>query len=126
MTTSTQPNLDVELDIFSGRPNPHWPLPSNQQGKLQAVFKSRADVEPPAIPGLGYRGFIITNVARVPSLPPQVRVFNHVVTTTDGDKVTAYRDTEGIESSLFALAREKGFHDVIERFQRGSSGPVSV
>lgn len=49
----------VELDVFSGRPNPRWELdePCSQklrqlQNRLKA--SSRAPAEPPA---LGYRGF---------------------------------------------------------------------
>jgi hypothetical protein len=49
----------IELDVFSGRPNPRFKLDEHGSQKLrqlQSLLKatSRAPVEPP---GLGYRGF---------------------------------------------------------------------
>src|SRR5947209_2566069 len=49
----------VELDVFSGRPNPRWELDeihSRQLRQLQSQLEptSQGPVEPPA---LGYRGF---------------------------------------------------------------------
>jgi len=53
--------MQVELDIFSGRPNPQWTLTPQQSDEwdrlLQELPEGRADGEPP--PGLGYRGFIV-------------------------------------------------------------------
>jgi hypothetical protein len=49
----------VELDIFSGRPNPRWELDepaSRQLLRLEADLLP-ATLAPPAPPGLGYRGF---------------------------------------------------------------------
>ena len=51
--------MRVELDIFSGRPNPHWELDARDGGellRLQAELKL-AGQAPPQLPGLGYRGF---------------------------------------------------------------------
>ncbi len=50
----------VELDVFSGRPNPRFQLDEHGSRKLrqlQSLLKptSRAPAEPP---GLGYRGFL--------------------------------------------------------------------
>jgi hypothetical protein len=50
----------IELDIFSGRPNPRWKLdePAGQRlVELQRGLKPTAD-RPPGPPGLGYRGFV--------------------------------------------------------------------
>jgi len=53
----------VELDAFSGRPNPRWELdePSSQQlrqlqGRLTSPLESA-----PEPPGLGYRGFVYSD-----------------------------------------------------------------
>lgn len=51
--------MRVELDMFSGRPNPSWDAPA-ATGRELAKFErnlvpSRAAPEPPA---LGYRGFV--------------------------------------------------------------------
>jgi hypothetical protein len=51
----------VELDIFSGRPNPSWTVRSEQQAALLAKLSD--EPETPAgrlgVPPLGYRGFLI-------------------------------------------------------------------
>jgi hypothetical protein len=52
----------VELDIFSGRPNPRWQLDEPSGRRLAELHHGlRPAVErPPDPPGLGYRGFIYT------------------------------------------------------------------
>lgn len=49
----------VELDVFSGRPNPRWRLDANDQAWLRARLATLAPsaeaLAPP--PDLGYRGF---------------------------------------------------------------------
>lgn len=50
----------VELDIFSGRPNPRWELDepvAQEVRELQHRLKVATD-RPPEPPGLGYRGFV--------------------------------------------------------------------
>ncbi len=49
----------VELDIFSGRPNPRWLLRHGDDGLLREVHQRLAPAIGPAPepPGLGYRGF---------------------------------------------------------------------
>lgn len=52
----------IELDIFSGRPNPRWRLDGHTSRRLLEVqerMKIRPG-DPPQIPGLGYRGFLYT------------------------------------------------------------------
>ena len=50
----------VELDIFSGRPNPRWELDPRATGELRRLLRrlARSTATPPEPPGLGYRGFI--------------------------------------------------------------------
>ena len=54
--------MHVELDIFSGRPNPAWQLDEVAAGEVRrlvaALSPSTARAANP--PGLGYRGFICT------------------------------------------------------------------
>lgn len=49
----------VELDVFSGRPNPRWELDdrASQELRLLQGRLTRARETPPEPPGLGYRGF---------------------------------------------------------------------
>ena len=55
----------VELDVFSGRPNPSWTLTPAQGVKLRQLLRAVRDLPkahkrgPPAEPGLGYRGLIL-------------------------------------------------------------------
>jgi len=50
----------VELDIFSGRPNPRWELDEGATGELRRLLRRlvRSTAAPPEPPGLGYRGFV--------------------------------------------------------------------
>jgi len=60
----------VELDIFSGRPNPRWQLSEGETAHFTRLIKQleRASVgSPPAPPGLGYRGFRLIGPAGSPS-----------------------------------------------------------
>jgi hypothetical protein len=53
----------VELDVFSGRPNPRWQLDEHSTRELRRL-QSRLTVStlaPPEPPGLGYRGFSYTD-----------------------------------------------------------------
>jgi hypothetical protein len=49
----------VELDLFSGRPNPTWELDDRRAQELQNLIEGLppTDLPPPEPPGLGYRGF---------------------------------------------------------------------
>jgi hypothetical protein len=71
--------LQVELDIFSGRPNPKWVLSPNEEKELL----DRVDADPKVmLPAgatngrLGYRGYVVTAVSEDPSrkLPSRFRI----------------------------------------------------
>ena len=49
----------VELDIFSGRPNPRWELDEQSRDELERLQAGLdpANERPAEPPGLGYRGF---------------------------------------------------------------------
>jgi len=54
--------VEVELDIFSGRPNPKWTLEPRLEAELcdkldSLLSDTRGSFPEP--PGLGYRGFLI-------------------------------------------------------------------
>jgi hypothetical protein len=55
----------VELDIFSGRPNPRWELDAHDRDALQRLHAglSPAGAAAPEPPGLGYRGFSYAEAA---------------------------------------------------------------
>jgi len=54
-------HLNVELDAFSGRPNPRWELSAEQASEYRTRFGSLGPAASPSTggDGLGYRGFIV-------------------------------------------------------------------
>jgi hypothetical protein len=70
--------LRVELDIFSGRPNPVWALGELELVALEIMIKqatpSHGSVD---IPGLGYRGFIVYR-------PEQIRIYRGKIISGTG------------------------------------------
>lgn len=57
--------LQVELDIFSGRPNPTWILSEREEKELiDRVHADTSIIAPVTAPagGLGYRGYIVTEI----------------------------------------------------------------
>jgi len=89
--------MQVELDAFSGRPNPVWPLKDAQARELQALLDGATDAvaAPPA--GLGYRGFVIQ--------PAMQRVYAGTVQRG----TQAFADTRDAEAWLIRLATAQGF-----------------
>lgn len=53
----------VELHVFSGRPDPRWPLDPGAAAAFRTLLAglARADTNPLPAPGLGYRGFTVTD-----------------------------------------------------------------
>jgi hypothetical protein len=59
--------LEVELDIFSGMPNPTWVLSKSQEGTLYEMLSAESSQVSPARVsnkrlGLGYRGLIVRRI----------------------------------------------------------------
>ncbi len=74
--------LQVELDIFSGRPNPKWTLSQKEEKELLDRVTADPKVMLPtaATNGrLGYRGYVVTAVSEDPArkLPSRFRVGGH-------------------------------------------------
>ena len=68
----------ITLDIFSGRPNPHWTLSAAECSvllKQLEALPAAGDVSPSDPPGLGYRGVIVDAPGKGP-----LRLFGGVVT----------------------------------------------
>jgi len=70
---------ETVLDVFSGRPNPHWQLSPEQEREL----RQRVDSLPPGtsqLPqpaGLGYRGVVVHDPA-APTAEEGLRVFGGI------------------------------------------------
>src|SRR5689334_10274820 len=71
--------LQVELDVFSGRPNPKWILsPKEEKELLDRVHADPKIMLPVAATNgrLGYRGYVVTAISEDPArkLPSRFRV----------------------------------------------------
>lgn len=110
---STNYGVEAELDIFSGRPNPRWMLSAEQLERLRRQLNEPVPAAAPPPLGLGYRGFVITNLGQDRSIPQQLRVYRSVVIVIDRERRLAYRDTAGLEDSLLDYARRLGYEEAI-------------
>ncbi len=107
--------MTVELDVFSGRPNPTWTLSPEETAALAALLKDLPRSDTPAGEGgLGYRGFIISNPGRAAGLPARIRVGGGVVTMEENGRLQFYRETHGIERWLLQQASEHGYGDLVQ------------
>jgi hypothetical protein len=100
--------LQIEMDAFSGRPNPRWELTAAQAAEF--IRRLRALQSPggnaAAHEGLGYRGFIVTaNGGKVDGYD-EVRLYRGTILKRHGDRAEAFRDpSRGLERWLLDSAR---------------------
>jgi hypothetical protein len=108
--------VQVELDIFSGRPNPQWLFPAAAvRGVVEQVMRSPDPAPAPPVPGLGYRGFIVSNPPGSQPLPAAIRVYNGTISLISRTGGGAIQDSVGLERDLIADATRLGFGAVIEQ-----------
>ena len=98
--------MEVELDAFSGRPNPVWALNAAQARELQALLDGATEAVAAPFEGLGYRGFALRPV-NAPGAAGQTaqRVFAGTVQRG----AAFYADTRDAEAWLIRLASAQGF-----------------
>jgi len=102
----------LELDAFSGVPNPHWDLPAAESRRITAKIESLPEVQAPVhVPDLGFRGFLLHKDGEL------IRVYGGYVIRQAQGRSTTYRDTAGIEGQLAADARTRGYSDVLPASQ---------
>jgi hypothetical protein len=108
-------NIEVELDIFSGRPNPSWVLrPEESKELIQLItalpahqFKTSSD------DALGYRGFLVKIEPEENDIAlRRTRVFHGFIVNLDTKKV--YQDVHGLEKWLFKQAVMRGYGAFID------------
>lgn len=101
--------MEVELDIWSGRPNPTWTLTPEEEAELAKLLQGLKGIEKTAEPpGLGYRGFVLSSPGR------RLRVYRGTLALTEvgeggEDGAThVFADSNGLESWLADLAARHG------------------
>ena len=111
-------DIEVQLDIFSGRPNPRWTVSGEAADRLWGLVERSELTEPQEPPDLGYRGFLLLTVVEA------IRAFDSTlaIQSSRGEKPEYFRDTGGIEDLLLAQARDLGYGEVIDVFRAGASG----
>lgn len=97
--------IDIELDVFSGRPNPRWPLQADEARELLALLADLPAASPPVLGELGYRGFLVHHAGPSPLRVAAGRV------EAEG---RAAADLKGAEAWLLRNARAQGWSAVLE------------
>jgi hypothetical protein len=102
--------MEIEIDAFSGRPNPQWVASPERAASVASALSSLADAPSRPEPDhLGYRGFIVRQAGL------RARVYDgHVFVTTNGATRT-FVDSAGLEKQLIDDARQRGFGEIIRK-----------
>jgi|SRR5687767_5642425 len=106
-------NATVELDAFSGRPNPRWPLSVEEARELSLRLSDLEPARGATLPAtrLGYRGFYIDSVGG-----ERVFITNGLIAfLRNGEPRIIYRDSRGAEEALKTQARSRGVGGVFDR-----------
>ena len=103
VSRETKAPVEVELEVFSGRPNPRWVLRAEEgDSLLELVGSLKESGGPMPAAGLGYRGFILRDGDR------EIVVYRRLVRVRRGAEEDIYRDTVGLEKRLVDGAKRRG------------------
>jgi hypothetical protein len=106
--------VDIELDVFSGRPNPHWKPTDEEATALASRLHELPEAADSAEPTrLGYRGFVVHNPVREFGLPILLRVYHGITDVTDSAHPVAYADVHGAEALLIEQAAVRGYSTLL-------------
>lgn len=111
-----QENVEIMLDIYSGRPNPSWLMSVKQMEPILEKINNLPSAERVPRDKLGYRGFIISNVNRLDKIPERIVVFKGIVAITENGKTEYYRDINDLEKYLQKMAEEVGYKKELTYF----------
>jgi hypothetical protein len=116
--TKQQMKISIEMDVFSGRPNPSWELSPSESGELLKELSPLPEADKNKAEfydGLGYRGFIISvpDELKPSSRPLIYRVYKGYILMND----KVFSDTNSLEKKLMEQGRNKGFADLIDSLQ---------
>jgi hypothetical protein len=116
--------VQVELDAFSGRPNPRWDLSREQGTEFQKrlhALKSQGGAS--VGDGLGYRGFVVRPNGGPGDGYDEVRLYRGVVVIHRGEHLETLSDPgRGLEQWLADSARghvdERVLHYILSEIAR--------
>lgn len=108
--------IQVELDIFSGNPNPMWFLAETEVVTFTEMLATLAPAPASDVDdGLGYRGFLITMTGSTQSAPTTIRVYNGIIQRAEDATTTFYSDPEKhVEHWLLTTGRPHLPEDLYE------------
>ena len=108
--------MRVELNIFSGRPNPFWELSEEEASELAKRLARLTPTNHPSRLGrLGYRGFIISNPTASAGVPMRMSVFDGIIASFEGGNTMYYKDTNNVEYWLLEEARKQGHGEILDQ-----------
>jgi hypothetical protein len=115
---SMQVHVEVELDIFSGMPNPAWVLDDDQAARFQTLLSAASKASRGELAGnLGYRGFIVTLKQGV--TVQSVRVQNGTVHVFNGGTALRFKDEDRqLEQWLLNAAKPHVDRELFETIRR--------
>jgi hypothetical protein len=94
------PTVVVEVDVFSGVPNPEWTLDAASAARLTTLVSHLTpapNATPPPDSGLGFRGFVVRGLGvgsaqASPGAEATLRVRGVDVVVTSGDRRVLFTD----------------------------------
>jgi hypothetical protein len=101
-------DVTVELDAYSGLPNPEWILTPEEAGELSDLLRElpEAAVPPPRTDRLGYRGFRISNPGGEGGIPERLYIAAGGAVQIEGSAGgEVLKDAREVEVWLLELAR---------------------
>jgi hypothetical protein len=106
------PVVRVELDVFSGEPNPSWTLTNQEReelvSKLSDLETTSSSERRQSDSSLGYRGFLLSSGTEDKDASVSVRIGDGLVRYQEGGKVAYWRDMDQrVERWLVSLARPR-------------------
>jgi hypothetical protein len=106
----------VELDAFSGLPNPTWTLTAEEAAEAERRLRDLPVAAGARMPDavLGYRGFRLREGGASPGTGRRIYVAAGLV-QIEGQDQPLYRDAHGLEAWLQEQARRKGYGGVLSR-----------
>lgn len=106
----------LELDVFSGFPNPFWRLPDKYAAELEGLLRDlETSVDATGVRQLGYRGFVVRNIGEEFQIPEFVRIRRGVVELHSRGESSFFADTPGLEAWALnvRLLRNGEFPDML-------------